>query len=195
MTISLTHSILRGTAGKKFKGLLILDRDGVLIRDTGYPHRIQDVEISFSLINFLHEIRQRGYAFGFASNQGGIGLGLYSWKCYEALTSYLDALMLQHNAQPDFWLACAAHPDSVISCLKKEEHEWRKPRPGMLLHAMRSFGCQANNSLFVGDRDSDMLAAARAGIKGVKYTSWPENNALSDQKDDVFHQIKALIYR
>jgi HAD superfamily hydrolase (TIGR01662 family) len=43
------------------------------------------------------------------------------------------------------------------------EREWRKPLPGMLLEAMQEAGVEAEQTLFVGDREDDRVAAEAAG--------------------------------
>jgi len=43
--------------------------------------------------------------------------------------------------------------------------DWRKPEPGMILQALRDFGCPAEEALMIGDRPEDEAAAAAAGIR------------------------------
>ena len=42
---------------------------------------------------------------------------------------------------------------------------WRKPEAGMLLEAGMMFGIDLASSIMVGDKASDMEAAARAGLR------------------------------
>jgi len=43
--------------------------------------------------------------------------------------------------------------------------DWRKPAPGMLLQAMTEAGVAPDDTLFVGDMESDRLAAEAAGVR------------------------------
>jgi D-glycero-D-manno-heptose 1,7-bisphosphate phosphatase len=54
---------------------------------------------------------------------------------------------------------CPHHPDisSICNC--------RKPEPGMLLEAKEEFDIDLENSILVGDKESDIEAAISAGIK------------------------------
>ena len=57
---------------------------------------------------------------------------------------------------------CPYHPDAPnrYTCWK----DWRKPAPGMLLAAAKEHRLDLSRSLLVGDKESDMQAAAAAGI-------------------------------
>jgi HAD superfamily hydrolase (TIGR01662 family) len=44
-------------------------------------------------------------------------------------------------------------------------HDWRKPAPGMLLHAMKVYGATPEETLMVGDSNDDLGAATAAGCQ------------------------------
>ena len=148
---------------------MILDRDGVLIADDGYPHDPDSARINEGIVAFLTALRREGFRFGFATNQGGIGIGLYDWACYEGMENYLDRILCDQLAEPDFWLACGSHPRSCSPRLAAA-HPWRKPGPGMILEALSLTGAAPANSIMIGDRSSDMEAARAAGIPGVIFS-------------------------
>ena len=45
------------------------------------------------------------------------------------------------------------------------EHDCRKPNPGMLLEAMQDAGIPPEESIYVGDKDTDQQAAENAGMR------------------------------
>jgi D-glycero-D-manno-heptose 1,7-bisphosphate phosphatase len=162
------------------RGCIMLDRDGVLIPDVGYPHRLEHMQVHSELAEILAELQSEGWIFGFITNQGGIGLGKYSWLEYqqaeEALTSALNA----YGAQPSFWIACPYHPEAKIAHLHHPSHPWRKPNPGMLHAVLSNFGLASEACVFVGDRLTDMQAAQEAGIqKRILFSCDPSREGRS----------------
>jgi D-glycero-D-manno-heptose 1,7-bisphosphate phosphatase len=49
------------------------------------------------------------------------------------------------------------------------DHPDRKPNPGMILRAFSEWPVDTSCSFLIGDRDSDIEAARRAGIPGHLY--------------------------
>jgi D-glycero-D-manno-heptose 1,7-bisphosphate phosphatase len=54
----------------------------------------------------------------------------------------------------------------LVEAYRHADHPNRKPNPGMLLKALCDFGVAAVDAFLIGDRDSDLEAAARAGVRG-----------------------------
>jgi len=48
-----------------------------------------------------------------------------------------------------------------------EEHEWRKPAPGMVFAARDEFGLELDGAFFIGDKDTDMECAHSAGVRAL----------------------------
>ena len=59
--------------------------------------------------------------------------------------------------------------DEVYICphLSKDNCRCRKPRPGMIESAARELSIDLSSSWMIGDRDSDIEAGSRAGLKTV----------------------------
>jgi len=57
----------------------------------------------------------------------------------------------------------------TVSWRPIDDHPDRKPNPGMLLRALKDFQVAAADAFMIGDRDSDMQAAERAGVKGYLF--------------------------
>ncbi len=58
---------------------------------------------------------------------------------------------------------CPSHPEYGIGPYKKDSFD-RKPNPGMLLRAAEKYRISMQNSIIIGDKDTDMQAEERAGV-------------------------------
>lgn len=91
----------------------------------------------------------------------------------EALPRLKDALWLvaigdeDVSHPPQRWRALAGGVTQAAAPLwvrTSSDLAWRKPRPGMLLEACRTFGVAPQDAVFIGDRESDAGAAEAAGM-------------------------------
>ena len=60
---------------------------------------------------------------------------------------------------------CPFHPDAAVEAYR-QAHPWRKPLPGMLLDLIRTWELDPKRAVMVGDQETDMRAAAAAGVAG-----------------------------
>ncbi len=143
---------------------LFIDRDGVINVDHGYVHRIDQFEFIpgiFELARFVAgELR---WPIIVATNQSGIGRGYFDENAYEALTRWMCERFDQEGAPLARVYHCPYHPLHGIGAYKAD-HPWRKPRPGMFMQAADDLGISLADSVLIGDRMSDIEAAAAAGI-------------------------------
>jgi D-glycero-D-manno-heptose 1,7-bisphosphate phosphatase len=135
---------------------LFLDRDGTLMEDPGYVSRPDQVRLLPGVAAALKRFRAAGYALVVVTNQSGIGRGLYGWDDYDAVAARLEALLAAEGVAFDAVLACAHAPEEPCG--------WRKPAPGMIREAARLLALDPGRSLLVGDKLSDLEAAAAAGL-------------------------------
>jgi HAD-hyrolase-like len=63
---------------------------------------------------------------------------------------------------------CPHHPAGAVSGYL-EDHHWRKPSPGMIHDLMEHWPVQRDSSFVIGDRASDIEAAAAAGLPGFLF--------------------------
>ncbi|HQS95139.1 MAG: hypothetical protein B7X90_01265 [Novosphingobium sp. 17-62-19] len=149
----------------RVRPLALLDRDGVLNRDTGYPHRPEQIEWIDGALAALALLCARGYRCVVVTNQSGIARGLYTEQDVEALHGWMAGEIVRAGGHIAAFYHCPYHPEAVIPQYRAD-HEDRKPRPGMLLKALARFPTDLAQSFMIGDRQSDLDAAAAAGIAG-----------------------------
>ena len=69
---------------------LILDRDGVINVDINFLHRIEDVVFVDGILELVRAAKAAGYAVVVATNQSGIGRGMYSEAQFHTLMDWID---------------------------------------------------------------------------------------------------------
>lgn len=137
---------------------VFLDRDGTLVADTGYPHRLEDYALLPSAALAARRLSDAGWRLAIVTNQSGIGRGLFDehdfWRFHNRLLSDLA----RAGAPVAATLVCPHSPEDECTC--------RKPNPGLLLRAEAEFGAKLSRSLVVGDQSRDIEAGRRAGCLG-----------------------------
>jgi D-glycero-D-manno-heptose 1,7-bisphosphate phosphatase len=142
---------------------LFLDRDGVVNRDTGYVHRIEDFVFVPPIFDLARRARGAGFRLVVVTNQAGIARGLYTEAQFMALTEWMKGRFAAEGAPLDAVYHCPYHPTAGIGRYRRD-HAWRKPRPGMILEAERRLKLDLPGSILIGDRETDIEAARNAGV-------------------------------
>ena len=135
---------------------IFLDRDGVINKEVGYLHKIEDFKFTEGIFDACLFFLRLDYQIIIVSNQSGISRGYYTEDDYKKLTLWmLNQFSLKNISILDSF-HCPHGPDSECSC--------RKPMPGMLIAARDKFNINMRKSWLIGDKETDIEAANRAGI-------------------------------
>jgi len=154
-----------GDADWAFGPALFLDRDGVIVADTGYLGRAEDVLLLEGAAAAIARCNGLGIPVVVVTNQSGIARGYYEWSGFCAVQAALMAALAAAGARLDAVLACAYHGDGKEP-LRIAAHPWRKPKPGMILAAAERMNLDLSRSWIVGDKADDIAAGAAAGLAG-----------------------------
>lgn len=139
--------------------LVLLDRDGTLIRNIPFLHDPAQVELLPGVIEGLAKLSSAGFRLAIITNQQGIGLGYHTVNDFIAVNQRMLALLAPSEARISRIYFC---PHSAA-----EDCPCRKPAPGMLQRAFEELIATPEESVFIGDSDVDMEAASRAGCRMV----------------------------
>jgi len=150
------------------KPIVFLDRDGVLNVDHGYVFRPEDVEWSPDAAPAVRALNEQGFVVLVATNQSGIGRGLYSEENFHRLMAWMTSELATQGARLDGYYFCPHHPTEALPPYRRE-CDCRKPNPGMLLDGLRDHHGDPARSFFIGDKETDMEAARAAGVRGILY--------------------------
>lgn len=142
---------------------LFLDRDGVVNRDHGYVHCMAQVEWIPGIFELCREAAEAGHALIVVTNQAGIARGLYDEAQFLEFTRALHARFTEERAPLLATYYCPHHPQAGSGRLTRE-CACRKPKPGMINHAVGAFGLERAGSMLLGDKRTDLLAAEAAGL-------------------------------
>lgn len=145
------------------KRALFLDRDGVINVDFGYVYKQEDVKFIDGIFELVAIAKTLDYFVLVVTNQAGIGRGYYKEEDFHILMNWMKSKFVEHNGQIDAVYFCPYHPEHGIGMYRRKS-SFRKPAPGMLIQAQHDFDLDMRDSIFVGDKISDMEAGRAAGV-------------------------------
>lgn len=145
---------------------LFLDRDGVLNEDPGYVHRWEDFRWIPGAREAVAAFNRAGWWVFVVTNQSGVGRGYYAEDDVVALHAKMAEELEAAGAHIDAFYYCPHHPEAAVEAYRHPDPPDRKPNPGMILRALREHPVDVARSLMVGDKQADMEAARRAGVRG-----------------------------
>lgn len=142
---------------------IILDRDGVINRDRGHVHRIEDFELLPAAVPALRHLSAAGYALAVVTNQSGLARGLFTLADYERLTWHMVATLASEGVAIEGVEFCPHLPDAAVAAFRTV-CGCRKPAPGMVLTVAERLRLDLSQSVLVGDKLTDVLAGRAAGV-------------------------------
>lgn len=153
---------------------LFLDRDGVINIDKGHVHKIADFEFIDGIFDLCKRYQDDGFIIIIITNQAGIAKKIYDKAQYQTLTSWMLGCFQKKSILISKVYHCPHHPDYS----DYSECYCRKPSPGMIIQAEKDFNIDLSKSALYGDKNSDIEAGIRAGVKHL-YKVRSVNNQLT----------------
>lgn len=144
---------------------LFLDRDGVINVDHGYVGSRDRFEWVDGAREAIRYATASGWHVFIVTNQSGVARGYYDEAAVHALLDWIGDEARAAGGTIDDARYCPYHPDATVETYR-QRHPWRKPLPGMLLDLIEAWALDPVRAVMVGDQESDMQAAAAAGIAG-----------------------------
>lgn len=148
---------------------VFLDRDGVLIEDSGYPHLEEHLVLIPGAPEAVRRLNALGYLVVIVTNQSGVARGLFTEDQMHRFNDLLVRHLAARGARIGAVYACPFHAEARDERYRHPDHPDRKPNPGMILRAAADYDIDLSRSFMIGDRQSDLEAARRAGIPGFLF--------------------------
>lgn len=169
---------------RRRRGAVFFDRDGVLNEDAGYTHRIEDFRWRPGAIEAVRRVNDSGRLAFVVTNQAGVAHGHYTEADVRRLHDHMQRDLAAAGAHVDAFRYCPHHPEGRIEAYRCH-CPWRKPGAGMLRDLCATWDVDIGASLLLGDRESDLAAAAALGIRGVLVS--PETDQGNRLDDALLH--------
>lgn len=178
--------------------VVFLDRDGTIVADRRYLHRIEQVDLLPGAVEGLRLLEGMGFALVIATNQSGVARGLFTEDDVRAVHEYLRTILAEQGVNVRAFLYCPHHPEGSVpeysllcSC--------RKPEGGLAEQAEGFLGgIDYPNSWSVGDKPSDVQFGQKKGMRTALIRSeyWttppePKPDLLVDSLLEAAQKIRA----
>ena len=136
--------------------LIILDRDGTLNEDRDdYVKSPEEWVPIAGALEAVARLNQAGWHTVVASNQSGLGRGLFDMATLNAMHVKMNQLLAKQGGRIDAVFFCPHAPSEPCGC--------RKPLPGLFEQIGQRFGVDLADVPVVGDTLRDLLAGAAVG--------------------------------
>lgn len=164
-----SRAVAARNSPKKIKAI-ILDRDGVILRDNGPSVDPTKLVFMPAALDGLAQIYKQGLICMVATNQPWIARGLLTSEELEAAHISMQEQISAAGGKISAILYSPFHPethhDEGIAELRCAS-ECRKPRAGMLFELMERNQFDPAETVMIGDSLADMIAAKNAGTRSI----------------------------
>lgn len=162
---------------------VFFDRDGVINKDFGYVHKIQDFEFYDDFFECATYFKSKDYKLIVVTNQSGIERGYYSTQDFLALSKFM---------QDSIFMRLKFRLDRIYFCPFLNDSTRRKPAPGMILQAMQDFSLNLSESMLVGDNLSDIKAGQSAGVGRLFFINRDNKNIESSKDFTIIANLRQM---
>lgn len=145
---------------------LFLDRDGVINVDYGHVFEIEKFHFIDGIFELCKQAQDLGYLIIVVTNQAGIAKGFYSEEQFLELTKWMENEFAKRQIKITKTFYCPFHKEAKIEKYRQDSVD-RKPNPGMILKAFKEFNIDAEKSVMIGDKYTDMMAAEAAKVRFI----------------------------
>jgi D-glycero-D-manno-heptose 1,7-bisphosphate phosphatase len=170
------------------KPAVFLDRDGTMIHEVGYLHRVEDIAFFPWTVDAIRALDAAGFTVVVTTQQSGIARGIFSEAQLDAIHQAMKSVLDAGRAPVRAYYYCPHHPEGRIGAFTRV-CDCRKPAGGMVTRASRDLDLDPTRSFVVGDSWVDVGLARSTGARGVLVRTGAgavaEANPLPDLRPDA----------
>lgn len=161
---------------------VFLDRDGVINKEIGYLHKIEDFIFIEGVFKSCNYFLKNGFKLIIITNQSGIGRGYYQEKDFYLLNQWMHDQFESHGIKILETFFCPHLPEQDCNC--------RKPKPGLIKKASQKYNIDLKNSWMIGDKEVDIKAANSAGISNTILVQ--TGHKIDESKTNAKYVLKSI---
>ncbi len=143
---------------------IIFDRDGTLIVDKEYVHKIEELQFFPRVVEALQKIDKKTKII-IITNQAGIGKGIFIEQDYLKFRNHIWKVLEDRGITIAAEYFCPHHPKGIAPY--NVECNCRKPKSGLFEQAIEEHGLSSKNCWNIGDMRRDIIAGQKLGMKGI----------------------------
>ncbi|MBI2846613.1 MAG: D-glycero-beta-D-manno-heptose 1,7-bisphosphate 7-phosphatase, partial [Chloroflexi bacterium] len=143
----------------KLSRAVFIDRDGTMAKDVPYCKRPEDFELFPTTARAIRLLNQNGFKVIVITNQSGVARGYFTEETLSKIHKKMQDELARQGAYVDAIYYCPHHPDDGCHC--------RKPKPGMVLRAIKDHNIDIKQSFVVGDLKMDIDLGRALGCRTV----------------------------
>ena len=153
---------------------VFLDRDGTIVEDTGYVHKVEDFRL---LPNAIKGLRKLGkFMIFIVTNQSGIGRGVYKLEDFKKFNNRMIGELGKHKIKIKKIYYCPHTPEDDCDC--------RKPKTKFLEEAKKEFKIDLKSSFVIGDQKADIELGKNGNCKPILVLTGKGNKTKKDINAD-----------
>ncbi|MBI3035431.1 HAD family hydrolase [Candidatus Woesearchaeota archaeon] len=160
--------------GKNKNKVVILDRDGTIVEDTGYVHKVEDFKLLPNVIEGLRKLRK--FMIFIVTNQSGIGRRVYKLEDFKKFNDRMIDELGKHKIKIERIYYCPHVPEENCGC--------RKPKLKFLKEAEKQYGIDLKKSYVIGDKKADVELGRNAKCKSILVLTGDGNKTKKEVEPD-----------
>jgi D-glycero-D-manno-heptose 1,7-bisphosphate phosphatase len=158
----------------KGENFILIDRDGVMNEERiDYVKSVGELVVFEDSLLALRLLREARYRVVVLTNQSPVGRGIIDEGKLREIHEALFKIVEDTGGRIDRFYFCPHKPTDNCPC--------RKPKPGLFFKSKHDLGIMLEKTYYVGDKDTDILAAQAAGCK----SAFVGSDAAMGRKADI----------